>query len=74
MTYYIRIIHVPHEHPIKVTNENSRPSHRTDAVVPLAAIADNDEHHFCFIGSEQVPCPDQVNDRASGRTRRIDTN
>ena len=30
-------------------------------VVPQATIADNDENHFCFIGSEQVLCPDQVN-------------
>ena len=30
-------------------------------VLPQAAIADSDEHHFCFIDSEQVPCPDQVN-------------
>jgi hypothetical protein len=30
-------------------------------VLPHAAIADSDEHHFCFIDSEQVPCPDQVN-------------
>jgi hypothetical protein len=29
--------------------------------VPHAAIADNDDNHFCFIGSEQVSCPDLVN-------------
>jgi hypothetical protein len=30
-------------------------------LVPQAVIADNDDNHFCFNGSEQVLCPDQIN-------------